>query len=326
MNAASKDFPLISIVTPSFNQGEFLEECIDSILGQNYPNLEYVIMDGGSADNSVEIIKKYEKYLRYWQSKPDGGQYAAINEGFKKTSGEIMTWLNSDDMYHDDSLFTVAYLFSTHENVGWLTGRPTHWNKDGELLAVEDLSTYCRSDFLLKNYNNPFIQQESTFWRRSLWEQAGGYVDESLGYAGDLELWVRFFRHAELYSVDALLGGYRYHGNQKAVLAMDRYVAEAEEVLEEENKRVATEGSPRINPAPEPITITFKDVAAHFKANASWVPCPLGSSHQLFEYYRQKLTDANAERAALQRHIDAIESSRSWRAMRFVLRGLGMLK
>lgn len=227
--------PIISIITPSFNQAEFLEECIDSVLSQNYPNLEYIIMDGGSTDGSVEIIKKYEKHLTYWQSQPDGGQYNAVNDGFKKTSGEIMTWLNSDDKYHRDALFKVAYLFESNSSVEWLTGHPTLWGKRGEIIHVEPyLPVYCWNNYQEGRYNNPFIQQESTFWKRSLWERAGGHLRTDLQYAGDLELWVRFFRHAPLYSVETLLGGYRSHGNQKAALFMDRYVAEAEMVLASE--------------------------------------------------------------------------------------------
>lgn len=231
-----KNSPKISIITPSFNQAEYLEECIDSILSQNYPNLEYIIMDGGSTDGSVEIIKKYAKHVAYWQSMPDGGQYNAINDGFKKTSGEIMTWLNSDDKYHRDALFKVAYLFESSHCVEWLTGHQTFWGKAGEIVHVEQgVSTYGRKDFLEGRYNKPFIQQESTFWKRSLWARAGGYLRTDLQYAGDLELWVRFFRYAMLYTTDVFLGGYRSHGNQKAALFMDRYVAEADAVIEAEN-------------------------------------------------------------------------------------------
>jgi len=125
--------PTISIVTPSFNQAPFLEECIDSILSQNYPNLEYIIMDGGSTDGSVEIIKKYARHLTYWQSQPDGGQYAAINEGFTKTTGEIMAWLNSDDKLHSGSLKIVGGVFKHFEGIDWLTGRPTAWDENGFL-------------------------------------------------------------------------------------------------------------------------------------------------------------------------------------------------
>jgi len=259
MRTASGYFPLISIVTPSYNQGEFLEECIDSILSQNYPNLEYMIMDGGSSDNSVEIIKKYEKHLTYWQSQSDGGQYKAVNDGFKRTSGDIMTWLNSDDKYHRDALFKVAYLFDSSPEVEWLTGHPTFWGKEGEFTHIEPvLPKYCRKDFLDGKYNQPFIQQESTFWRRSLWDRAGSCLRTDLDYAGDLELWVRFFRHALLYSVETLLGGYRSHGNQKASLFMDRYVAEAEQVLAEELQLHDVFYAAMSPEAPAPVSINVK--------------------------------------------------------------------
>jgi len=251
--------PTISIVTPSFNQGEFLEESIDSVLSQNYPYLEYVIMDGGSSDNSVEIIKKYEKYLTYWQSQPDGGQYNAIHEGFKRTSGSIMAWLNSDDKYHRDALFKVAALFNQVPGAEWITGYPTFWGKEGELTHIEQsLPTYCRKDFLEGRYNQPFLQQESTFWKRSLWNRAGGYLRTELDYAGDLELWIRFFRHALLYSVETFLGGYRNHGNQKAQLFMDRYVAEAEMILAEELNLQSVEYAAMSSAAPTPVSLDIE--------------------------------------------------------------------
>ncbi|ABQ27957.1 glycosyltransferase family 2 protein [Geotalea uraniireducens] len=256
--------PKFSIVTPSFNQGEFLEECIDSVLGQNYPNLEFIIMDGGSTDKSVDIIKKYEKHLVYWQSQPDGGQYNAINDGFKKTSGEIMAWLNSDDKYHHVAFYKVAYSFSRFRNIEWLTGRPAFWDKDGDMCGVFDyLPGYNRVKILNKAYNDPFIQQESTFWKRSLWQRAGGELRTDLDYAGDLELWNRFFRHAELYTVDTLLGGYRSHGNQKAALFMDRYVAESEKILDEEMVLYRKNGEAGLSSAPDPVSISAREVKAY---------------------------------------------------------------
>src|SRR6266540_2247918 len=114
-------YPRISIITPSFNQGAFLEQAIRSVIVQNYPNLEYVIIDGGSTDNSIEIIKKYEKHLHYWISEKDNGQYDAINKGFAKSSGVIMGWLNSDDMYCPWALKTVSSIFSECPNIEWLT-------------------------------------------------------------------------------------------------------------------------------------------------------------------------------------------------------------
>ncbi len=258
------NIPTISIVTPSYNQGEFLEECIDSVLSQNYPALEYVIMDGGSTDNSVEIIKKYEKYLTYWQSCQDKGQYDAINEGFKKTNGEIMGWLNSDDKYHPRAFFKVAFIFSKNKGVEWITGRPTKWDKNGNVsfILFDFLPKFSREKYL-KGYKACFIQQESTFWRRSLWEKAGSRIRTDLKYAGDLELWIRFFRFAPLYTVDTLLGGYREHGNQKATLYMNRYIEEAEKVLDEEIKLFQKGEYKDVLSAPEPITISHRELKSY---------------------------------------------------------------
>lgn len=259
--------PKISIITPSFNQGEFLEECIVSVLSQNYPNLEYIIMDGGSSDNSVEIIKKFEKYLTYWQSNDDGGQYAAIEDGFRRSTGEIMAWLNSDDKYHHNAFYKVAYMFSTYRYLEWIVGRPTTWDKNGDVIHVFDyLPTYGRGKFLQKDYNDPFIQQESSFWRRSLWEKAGGYLRKDLDYAGDLELWLRFFRFAELHTVDAILGGYRSHDNQKTALCMDKYMAEAGSILDEEIDLFKCSKGATCSDPPNALTLPVDEIAKYMEA------------------------------------------------------------
>jgi hypothetical protein len=246
--------PQICIVTPSFNQGEFLEECIDSILSQNYPHLDYVIMDGGSTDGSIETIRKYAKYLSYWQSKPDGGQYAAVNSGFQKSNAEVMGWLNSDDKLHPDALFKIGYIFSTFTEVEWISGLATKWDKEGRLIELEErLKLWSHSDYLNRQYK--WIQQESTFWKKSLWQKAGGYLDSSFKLAGDLELWARFFRIAQLYRVCDLLGGYRFHGNQKAQLFRDEYIHEAEAIIDREISLLKKEKGIRLLPPPEPIII-----------------------------------------------------------------------
>jgi glycosyltransferase involved in cell wall biosynthesis len=309
--------PRISIVTPSFNQGQFLEECMDSILSQNYPNLEYIVMDGGSTDNSVEIIKKYAKHLTYWQSRPDGGQYDAINEGFKKTSGEIMAWLNSDDRYHNAALFKVASIFSKHREIEWLMGRPTIFDADGNFTLIYDyLPTFSREKYLNKDYKNPFLQQESTFWRRSLWEKAGAMLRTDLDLAGDIELWVRFFRHAQLFTVDTLLGGYRLYGNQKAALFMDEYIREADEVLDDEialfTKGEFTKKLPMADPVAFSHVEMKSDIAAIYEAN----PGPsIKLSYDLdfaVSYFlnklaalREELRESEADRAA---RLDSIHT------------------
>ncbi len=252
----NKKWPRISIVTPSFNQGQFLEECIDSVLSQNYANLEYIIMDGGSSDDSVEIIRKYEKHLTYWQSRPDEGQYAAINEGFKRTTGTIMTWLNSDDKFHPNAFKIVSSIFLQREDIEWLSGRPNGFGEHGDRPWVMNfLPIWSRAKYLKKEYRNPFIQQEGTFWRRSLWEKAKATLRADLKLAGDLELWVRFFRYARLFSVDTLLAGYRSHPGQKAQVQMSQYIIEAEKILDEEIKRFRQGIDKNLRAAPEPILI-----------------------------------------------------------------------
>lgn len=254
-NSTTSHYPKISIVTPSFNQAEFLEECITSVLSQNYPNLEYIIMDGGSTDGSVEIIRKYENRLTYWQSTPDGGQYAAINEGFRRSTGDIMAWLNSDDKYHPGALHIIAATFTGRKEIEWITGRPTAWNEAGELTLVrEPLPVWSYNDILTNNFTQQYIQQESTFWKRSLWEKAGAELDESYKLAADLELWARFFRHARLFSLDALIGGFRSHARQKTANMFNAYKLEAAEIIVRERHHV-TVHSCTIPCAPEPLHV-----------------------------------------------------------------------
>lgn len=236
----SSSWPRISIVTPSYNQGQFIEETIRSVLLQGYPNLEYIIIDGGSTDNSVEIIKKYEEYLTYWVSEPDDGQYDAINKGFSRATGEIMAWLNSDDMYVPWTFKTVAEIFNKFKFVNWITGFPTSYNIHGSMVVVGagQYRIYSKN-FIRKGFYGPigpWIQQESTFWRRELWEKAGGSMNTSYKYAADFELWQRFSTYDYLYTVTAVLGGFRHHPNQKTQTQMDKYYEEISETLS--NKKV----------------------------------------------------------------------------------------
>lgn len=231
--------PKISIVTPSFNQGAFLEEAMLSILDQGYPELEYVVMDGGSTDGSVDIIKKHAGRLAHWVSEPDKGQYAAIDKGFAKTTGDVMGWLNSDDKQTPWALSVVGEIFASFPEIEWLTtAYPLVWDERGRAVRCAYGGGYNRRSFMhgaslpgRRSYGRAWIQQESTFWRRALWERAGAHLDASMRYAGDFELWARFFQHADLYAVATPLSGFRKHGQQKSGKYLAEYMAEAESAL-----------------------------------------------------------------------------------------------
>lgn len=237
-------WPSIAIVTPSFNQSRFLPACIASVLDQNYPGLQYAIVDGGSTDGSAEIIKSKAGSLHYWRSHPDEGPYAAIAEGFAKTDAGVLGWINSDDILLPWALRVVGGIFRDCPEVEWITTEtPMYMDADGlprlGLFFGIKFPGFNKAGFQHReNLAAPgsppgatFIQQESTFWRRSLWDKAGAKFDNRFNLAGDFELWDRFFEYAELFSINLPLGVFRRHHVGQRSDNFDQYVAECEKVL-----------------------------------------------------------------------------------------------
>ncbi|MCZ7627097.1 MAG: glycosyltransferase [Candidatus Methylomirabilota bacterium] len=203
--------PRISIVTPCFNQGHFLETTIKSVLSQEYENLEYIVIDGGSTDGSVDIIKRYADRLAYWVSEPDGGQAEAIIKGFQHSSGEIMGWLNSDDLLLSDCLTAVARTF---------IGLPTTQMMYGNILIIDEYGHVVKEarqfqvGFHELYYGGHIINQEATFWTRGLYDRAGG-LNRNLSYAMDYDLWVRMAEISHPLHVSRYLAAFRRHPSQK---------------------------------------------------------------------------------------------------------------
>ncbi|MGC3979003.1 MAG: glycosyltransferase family 2 protein [Paludibacteraceae bacterium] len=225
-------YPKISIVTPNYNQVKFIEQTINSVLNQNYPNLEYIIIDGGSTDGSIEIIKKYESQLSYWISEPDNGMYDAIQKGFDRSTGDIMGWINSNDILHPDSLKKIALLFISQPAVKWIQGYPNVINETSEIIAKRE-PRYKIGAFLLRRYRIDFvfIQQESTYWRRDLWERAGNRISTSYRFAGDFELWIRFFKYEKLYVTNEYIGSFRKRKGQLSSINTFEYINECNSII-----------------------------------------------------------------------------------------------
>ena len=187
--SASDDLPHISIVTPSYNQGRFLEQAIRSVLLQGYPNLEYMVFDGGSTDESVSILRRFSEHLAYWRSEPDGGQAQAINMGFERASGEILAWLNSDDLLLPGALHRVAEMQRRHPKAAAWVGACYRIEPSGRLLRLVRPRGLDRES--IADWDGEgFFYQPSCFFSAAAWRDAGP-LDEGLRYAFDVDLWIR---------------------------------------------------------------------------------------------------------------------------------------
>jgi len=206
-----------SIVMPVFNGEKYIRYAIESVLNQSYDNIQFIIVDGGSTDSTMDIINEYKEHIELIISEKDNGMYDAINKGFNHSNGELMLWLNSDDYLFHNAIKTAVSIMKKHTNVKWMKGRNVYLDKYDNIRKVACLKSYYRSFIskgLYQGRGFGFIMQETTFWHRSLYELAGNFINTDYRLASDFELWYRFSKYETLYSVNSLFGAFRQHDSQ----------------------------------------------------------------------------------------------------------------
>ena len=212
-----KTTPLVSIVVPSFNQAKYLDATLQSIFSQSYPNIEVIVIDGGSTDGSKQILEQYGSRLKYWVSEPDNGQTHAINKGFARASGEVLAWLNSDDLLMPGAVARAVASFYSDKQTDVVYGDRVIINEDSWDIGV--WRTWHAHDSVLAYAD--FIPQETLFWRRTVWDKVGASLDENFQFAMDWDLLLRFkAANANFKKLDAFQGAFRFHPEQKTVCAI----------------------------------------------------------------------------------------------------------
>jgi len=223
----NKTYPKISVITPSYNQGIYIEETIQSVLNQNYPNLEYIIIDGGSSDSTVEIIKKYESKIDFWVSEKDKGQADAINRGFAKATGDILCWLNSDDYFFPETLKYVASQLNI-EKKEILFGEVDHIFEPDKAVKHSNVKNKYEN-YNLELYD--YIIQPGSFWTKKVWESTGA-VDENLHFVFDWECFLRAKKNnTEFKYSNKVMSMYRVHAAHKTSNGGEKRQKEIEYIL-----------------------------------------------------------------------------------------------
>lgn len=228
-------YPKISIITPSYNQGQYIEDTIISVLGQGYPNLEYIVIDGGSTDHTVDILNKYDSQIAYWESVKDNGQAHAINKGFTRATGDILMWLNSDDMLLAGTLFYIAEQVSK-QGEGIYFGNCIHF-KEAENLWTQG-SDVIASNNLLDIRAIDYIIQPSSWWTRNVWESTG-LLREDIHYVFDWQWFIRAHKQYPFYPQNKAISLYRFHEDHKSGTGGERRNREILSILTENAPREA---------------------------------------------------------------------------------------
>jgi len=211
--------PKVSIITPSFNQARYLEATIQSVLSQDYARIEYAIVDGGSTDGGVDMIKKYADRLTWWASEKDRGQTDAIHKGFARATGDILAWINSDDTYEPGAVTAAVNYLQAHPEVGLVYADCNYINEGGHVIGKFPAA---QTDLPRLRRGNVHIPQQTTFFRADLWNRLGP-LDPSFYFAMDYDLWTRIAAHAELkYFTGQTWANFRIHTSGKTIAADDR--------------------------------------------------------------------------------------------------------
>lgn len=222
-----------SIITPSFNRHTYLDETIESVVTQSGEfEIEYIIQDGGSKREVIDVLEKWKRRIDSGDFKPncrrltfdyhvepDSGMYDAINKGFEKSSGELLAWINSDDMYYPDAFESIRQALHQNKEISWVIGKAVTLDSDGHLVQVAKYPRAYSQEFLKRGYYRGdlsrfrWLPQDAAFWRRSLWEMAGPLAT-NYRLVSDFKLWQSFAHLSELSKIDTLVAGYRFHGDQ----------------------------------------------------------------------------------------------------------------
>lgn len=291
------DFPKISIITPSYNQGNFIEETILSVINQDYPNIEYIIIDGGSTDNTKEVIKKYADKIHYWISEPDKGQPHAINKGLKKATGDIITFINSDDYYEQGTFKFVAEQYKA--GCQWIIGSVRNFRiENGEACIVQQKTNGNLIDWLLRNNQN---HQPGNFWSRNIFEQVG-FMDETLQYSFDWDYWLKFIVHQFTPTVfnEKTLAHFRLHNESKTVKHWRKFNQEYIYLIDKYKKNLPATEKKRADKEMktllldekiifgriESINGRFKESRSYFKEAFTISPSIIFSPKFLFEFFK----------------------------------------
>jgi len=209
----------ISIVTPCHNMAAYVARTVESIVSQDYPRLQYIVVDGASTDGTVDILRGYGNRINTLITEPDEGQYDAVQKGFGLATGEVLAWLNADDVYHPWTLSVVGEVFEKFPDLEWLIGLPSMINAQDQCIRLASGPAAYPQAYIAKGWARgrfgPHLQQESMFWRRRLWERAGG-LDLRWKYAADFELWTRFARFAEPVAITVPLAAFRARPGQRS--------------------------------------------------------------------------------------------------------------